>query len=422
MGPSDASKDVTHRVLCQSCKTPLTRTLVDLGLSPLANSFVRLPLDENAPAEPVYPLHARVCDRCLLVQVESVVPAAEIFSDYAYFSSYSDSWLAHVAEYADMAIDRFGLDETSLVVEIASNDGYLLQNFVRRGIPCLGIEPAVNVAAAAREKGVPTLVEFFVSALAGAMAAESKRPNLIVSKNVLAHVPDINDFVAGVSILLDGDSVYTVEFPHLLSLIEHVQFDTIYHEHYTYLSLLAVERIFHRHGLRVFDVEEIPTHGGSLRVFACRNEATLPLGAGVQSVREKELRARLDRPEGYAGFSDRVRKVRDDLLAYLNEAKGQGRRVAAYGAAAKGNTLLNYCSIGPDLIRYAVDRNPMKQNTLLPGSRIPVFPVEKLSEDPVDDILILPWNLRDEICTQLAPLREKGCRLVTAIPRIAIVD
>lgn len=422
MAPGDPSAAVSYQVRCQSCKAPLTRSVVDLGLSPLANSFVRLPLGENAPTEPAYPLHVRVCDHCLLVQVESAVPASEIFSDYAYFSSYSDSWLAHVAAYADMAVDRFGLDGTSLVIEVASNDGYLLQNFVRRGIPCLGIEPAANVAAAAREKGIPTLVEFFGRALAERLAAEGRRPDLIVSKNVLAHVPDINDFVAGVSILLEGDAVYTVEFPHLLSLIEQVQFDTIYHEHHTYLSLLAVERIFDRHGLRVFDVEEIPTHGGSLRVFACRKAATLATGAGVAAVREKEIRARLDRPEGYAGFAERVRKVRDALLAYLDEAKGQDRRVAAYGAAAKGNTLLNYCSIGPDLIRYVVDRNPMKQNTLLPGSRIPVFPVQRLSEDPVDDILILPWNLRDEIMAQLAPYREKGCRMVTAIPRIEIIE
>lgn len=394
---------------------------MDLGLSPLANSFVRLPLEENAPPDPVYPLHARVCDRCLLVQVESVVPASEIFSDYAYFSSYSDSWLAHVEAYAEMVVERFELSESSLVMEIASNDGYLLQHFVRRGIPCFGIEPAENVAAVARERGVRTLVEFFGRALAERLAAEGRHPDLIASKNVLAHVPDINDFVAGVAVLLEGEAVYTVEFPHLLSLIEQAQFDTIYHEHYTYLSLLAVERIFDRHGLRVFDIEEIPTHGGSLRVFACRKDASLPTGTVVAAVREKELRARLDRPEGYAGFEERVEEIRDGLLAYLDSARREGRRVGAYGAAAKGNTLLNYCGIGPRDILYVVDRNPMKQNTLLPGSHIPVHPVERLSEDPVDDILILPWNLRDEITAQLASYREKGCRFVTAIPRVEIV-
>jgi len=422
MTPAGTKKSpLPHQAFCQSCGAPLTRTLVDLGQSPLANSYVRLPVDESTPPDPVYPLHARVCDRCLLVQVESVVPASEIFSDYAYLSSYSDSWLAHVAAYAEMAIERFGLNETSLVMEIASNDGYLLQNFVRRGIPCFGIEPAENVAALARKRGILTLVEFFGRALAERLAAEGKYPDLIASKNVLAHVPDINDFVAGVSVLLKGQAVYTVEFPHLLSLIEQVQFDTIYHEHYTYLSLLAVQRIFDRHGLRVFDIEEIPTHGGSLRIFACRKDATLPTAAGVKAVRDKELRARLDRPEGYAGFEERVRKVRDGLLAYLNEARRHSRRVAAYGAAAKGNTLLNYCGIGQELIRYVVDRNPMKHNTLLPGSRIQVYPVEKLSEDPVNDILILPWNLRDEITAQLEPYRRKGCRLITAIPRICIV-
>jgi len=406
---------------CQSCQSPLTRTFVDLGLSALANAFVSLPLGTGAP-DKAYPLHARVCDHCFLVQVESVVPPAEIFGDYAYFSSYTDSWLAHAEAYAEMVIGRFELDQSSYVMEIASNDGYLLRNFVRRGIPCLGIDPAANVAAVARLNGVPTRVAFFGRALAEVLAGEGRLPDLIASKNVLAHVPDINDFVAGVSRLLQGDAVYTVEFPHLLSLIEQVQFDTIYHEHFTYLSLLAVEPIFVRHGLRVFDAQEFSTHGGSLRLFVCRAKAAWPAHAGVRSIRDKEHRAGLDRPEGYAGFGDRVRQVGNELLAYLNRAKAEGRRVAAYGAAAKGNTILNYCSIGPDLICYAVDRNPVKQNTLLPGSRIPVYAVERLTDDPVDDILILPWNLRDEIIAKFAWLGDKGCRFVTAIPCLEIVE
>ena len=411
-----------HQVLCQNCKAPLTRSLVDLGHTPLANSYVPKSEAEKHSADPVYPLHARVCDSCLLVQVESVVPAAEIFSDYAYFSSFSDSWLAHVADYAEMAIKRFALDKGSLVFEIASNDGYMLQNFVARQIPCLGIEPAENVAAAAREKGVPTLVEFFGATLAERLAAEDKEPDLIAAKNVLAHVPDINDFVRGLSILLRGDAVFTVEFPHLLRLIEQVQFDTIYHEHYSYLSLLAIEGIFARHGLRVFDVEQLPTHGGSLRVFACQKDAAHETCGGVETVRALELNAKLDRPEGYSGFEERVRRVRDELQAFLRDAKARGRRVAAYGAAAKGNTLLNYCGIGPDLIGYVVDRNPMKQETFLPGSRIEVSPVERLWSDPVDDILILPWNLHDEIVGQLASLKGKGYRFVTAIPKVTVVE
>lgn len=406
---------------CRSCGAPLTRTLVDLGLSPLANSYV--PMKSAATPDKFYPLHARVCDRCLLVQVDDVVPAEEIFShEYAYFSSYSDTWLAHCKAYASMAQKRFNLGRDTLVVEIASNDGYLLQYFVAMGIPVLGIEPTANTAAVAQSRGVPTLVEFFSDKLARRLASEGRRPRLICSANVLAHVPDINDFVAGVAALLQGDAVYTVEFPHLLSLINEVEFDTIYHEHYSYLSLLAIERIFAAAGLRVFDVELLPTHGGSLRVFACLKTASHATAARVEELRSREKQALLHRPEGYTGFEARVQAVRESLLQFLAQAKREGKTVAGYGAAAKGNTLFNYCGIGPELVPFVVDRNPAKQNTLLPGSRIPVRPVEALREHRPDYVLILAWNLKSEVLAQLDDLRRGGTRFVTAIPKVAFVE
>ncbi|WP_209509831.1 MULTISPECIES: class I SAM-dependent methyltransferase [unclassified Ruegeria] len=404
---------------CRSCGAALTQTLVDLGLSPLANSYV--PPERAGTACPRYPLHAWVCNNCHLVQVEDAVPADEIFNaDYAYFSSYSDSWLAHAKAYVERMVDRFDLGPDDLVIEIASNDGYLLQYFVEKGIPVLGIEPSGSVAAAAEEKGVRTLVDYFGKALAQKVAAAEKPPALIASANVLAHVPDINDFVAGIATLLTGDAVYTVEFPHLLNLINEVQFDTIYHEHYSYLSLLAVEAIFAKAGLRVFDVEELPTHGGSLRVFACLEGASHPEGSGVAKVRADEAAAQFDRPEGYMNFTTQVEALRDGLLAFLREANARGDTVAAYGAAAKGNTLLNYAGIGPDLISYCVDRNPAKQNTLLPGSHIPVHGVEALRETPPDYVLILPWNIRDEVTDQLSDLKAQGTRFVTAVPEVRI--
>ncbi|MCA8880922.1 MAG: methyltransferase domain-containing protein [Rhodobacteraceae bacterium] len=404
---------------CRHCGAPLKLTLVDLGLSPLANSYV--PPERAGTPDPRYPLHARVCEHCWLVQVDDVVPADEIFSsEYAYFSSFSDSWLAHCRAYAETMTDRLGLGPDSLVIEIASNDGYLLQYFVQKGIPVLGIEPSGSVAKAAEEKGVPTLVEFFGTALAKRLAAEGRKPALIASANVLAHVPDIDDFVGGVAALLTGDAVYTVEFPHLLNLIDKVQFDTIYHEHYSYLSLLAVEEIFAGAGLRVFDVEELPTHGGSLRVHACLNGASRAEGPGLARVRAAEAAAKLGEAAGYQGFTRRVEAVRDGLLDFLKTAKSEGRSVAAYGAAAKGNTLLNYAGIGPDLIAYCVDRNPAKQNTLLPGSHIPVRPVEALRADPPDYVVILPWNIRDEVMQQMSDLAAKGTRFVTAVPEIRV--
>ncbi|WP_425082445.1 methyltransferase domain-containing protein [Ruegeria arenilitoris] len=404
---------------CRHCGAPLSQTLVDLGLSPLANSYV--PPERANTTCPRYPLHAWVCNDCYLVQVEDAVPADEIFNaDYAYFSSYSDSWLAHAKAYVEKMVDRLDLGPDDLVIEIASNDGYLLQYFVEKGIPVLGIEPSGSVAAAAEKKGVRTLVDYFGETLAQKVAMAEKPPALIASANVLAHVPDINDFVAGIATLLSGDAVYTVEFPHLLNLINEVQFDTIYHEHYSYLSLFAVEKIFAKAGLRVFDVEELPTHGGSLRVFACLEGASHPEGAGLAKVRADETAAQFDRPEGYMNFTTQVEALRDGLLAFLREATSRGDTIAAYGAAAKGNTLLNYAGIGPELISYCVDRNPAKQNTLLPGSHIPVHGVEALRDTPPDYVLILPWNIRDEVIDQLADLKARGTRFATAVPEVRI--
>jgi SAM-dependent methyltransferase len=404
---------------CRHCSTPLTHTLVDLGLSPLSNSYV--PLAQAADQDPQYPLHARVCSNCLLVQVDDVVPAEDIFTaDYAYFSSFSESWLAHAKAYADQMTESLSLDSDSLVVEIASNDGYLLQYFAEKAIPVLGIEPAANTAEVAEAKGVPSLVEFFTEDLAKKLRAEGKRPDLIASANVLAHVPDINDFVRGVAALLDGNAVYTVEFPHLMNLIQQVQFDTIYHEHYSYLSLVAIEHVFDSAGLRVFDVEQLPTHGGSLRVFACLQGADHPQLPGVDRVREAEKAAGMHDLSGYEGFTAQVEQVREEVLAFLNQAHVEGKKVAAYGAAAKGNTLLNYCGVGPDLIEFCVDKNPAKQNTLLPGSHIPVKPVEAILEARPDYAFILPWNLKAEISAQLKDLADTGTHFVTAIPHVLV--
>jgi hypothetical protein len=384
---------------------------------PLANAFVAP--DAGEP-DPTYPLHARVCERCLLVQVEPVVPAEAIFSNYAYFSSFSESWLAHCRAYAAMVIQRFSLTARSKVVEIASNDGYLLTNFVAAGIPCLGVEPAANVAACARAKGVPTETAFFGTATARCLRAEGHAADLMIANNVLAHVPDINDFVAGFAILLREEGVLTVEFPHLLNLIRELQFDTIYHEHFTYLSLLAVERILERHGLRVFDVDEIATHGGSLRLYICRSESRRNELPAVGRVRAKEKAALIDRPEGYADFALRIERIRREFLAFLDAARAEGRKVAAYGAAAKGNTLLNYCRVGRDRIAFVADRNPAKQGRLLPGSRIPVRPPEAIVTEKPDYVLILPWNLKDEVAKQNSAIRAWGGQFVTAIPELRV--
>ena len=408
------------RPTCRFCDAPLTETFVDLGSMPLANSYLQP--GDLARHEPAYPLHARVCDTCRLVQVDDVVPPEAIFGDYAYFSSYSASWVAHAGRYAVMARQRFGLTGASQVVEIASNDGYLLKHFRDAGIPVLGIEPAGNVAAAAEAAGIPTRVTFFGEATARSLVAEGIAADLLVGNNVLAHVPDLNDFVAGLAIVLKPDGVLTMEFPHLLRLIEDVQFDTIYHEHFSYFSLLTVEQVFARHGLRVFDVESIPTHGGSLRIFVCHDACrSLASGPALALLRAEEKQAGLDRDTGYRGFAARVAQVRDGLLAFLAAQRAAGCRIAAYGAAAKGNTLLNYCGIGPDAIAYVVDVSPHKQGRLLPGSHIPIESPDILRRHRPDFLLILPWNLKREIIEAHGYIAEWGGQFVVAIPQIEII-
>jgi SAM-dependent methyltransferase len=402
---------------CRYCAAPLTRVLVDLGEMALANSYAAP--DTPAPDQ-TYELCARVCDSCFLVQVADAVPAEAIFADYAYFSSFSTGWLAHCEDYAAAMTDRFGLDAGSRVVEIASNDGYLLQYFVRRGIPVLGVEPAANVAEAACGRGVTTEVAFFGRDTAARLASRGVVADLMVSNNVLAHVPDINDFVAGVPLVLRPEGVWTIEFPHLLNLIELVQFDTIYHEHYSYLSLVFVERLLASHGLRAFDVQTWPTHGGSLRIFVCHQAASHAETQGLRETRAREKAAGLDTPHAYNNFALRVQRVRDEFLAFLRAARAQGKTVAAYGAAAKGNTLLNYSGVGADLVSYVVDKNPAKQNKLLPGSRLPIYAPAQLYVTKPDYIVILPWNVRDEVMAEHPGVREWRAQWVTAIPELRV--
>ncbi len=402
---------------CRFCATPLEHTFVDLGLSPVSNAFLgEHQLNDH---EPFYPLHAFVCAECFLVQLEEYESPDEIFSDYVYFSSYSESWLEHARQFATEATERFDLGAESLVVEVASNDGYLLQYFREKEVPVVGIEPASNVAEAARDAGIDTIDEFFGVALAKQLAEDGRKADLLVGNNVLAHVPDINDFVGGLAILLKDDGVLSMEFPHLLRLIEHNQFDTIYHEHFSYLSLLAVQRIFAHHGLEVFDVEELATHGGSLRVFAQRG--TGEQTDAVQRVLDDERKAKLDALEGYQGFADKVNHVRSELLAFLEQAREEGKQVVGYGAPAKGNTLLNFCGVGPDAIRYTVDRNPHKQGQFLPGTHIPVHSPDKIAETRPDFVVILPWNLQDEVVEQMAQIRDWGGRFVVPIPGLKVL-
>jgi hypothetical protein len=404
---------------CRFCDSPLKHTFVDLGMSPLCESF--LSADQTDAMEPFYPLHVWVCSECFLVQLQEYVAPEHIFTEYAYFSSFSSAWLKHAEDYVAMASERLGLGPESLVVELASNDGYLLQYFVRRRIPCLGIEPAANVAKAAEEKGVPTLVKFFGDKTALELAGEGRRADLIIGNNVLAQVPDLNSFVAGLPILLKPTGTVTLEFPHLVRLVEGNQFDTIYHEHFSYFSLLAVERIFARHGLTVFDVEELWTHGGSLRIWARpTGDASRPIGERVLALRRAEEAAGLARLETYAGFEARVRETKRRLLELLIEAKRKGKRIAGYGAPGKGNTLLNYCGIRSDFLDYVVDRNPYKHGRFLPGTHVPIFAPERIDETRPDYVLILPWNLKAEIMKQLAHVREWGGRFIVPIPEAVI--
>jgi SAM-dependent methyltransferase len=404
---------------CRFCGADLRRTFVDLGMSPLCETYPSV--SDLKRGETYYPLHAYFCEGCLLVQLEQYESAENIFSDYAYFSSYSDSWLKHSKKYCDQMIERLALSKQSFVVEVASNDGYLLQYFVERNVPVLGIEPAANVARVAVENGVPTLVRFFGVQVATELAAEGRCADLVLGNNVLAQVPDLNDFVEGLKILLKPEGVLTLEFPHLLRLIEGNEFDTIYHEHFSYFSMLTTVRIMEAHGLNVFDVEELTTHGGSLRVYACRGDArTHPIGASVAKVIAEEARAGLASVEGYRSFAQQVKQTKWALVDFLVTAARQGKTVAGYGAPGKSATLLNYCGIGTDLIEYTVDRNPHKQGRLLPGSHIPIYPPDRIRETKPDYVVILPWNLKDEIMEQLQYIREWGGRFVIPIPHVTV--
>ena len=404
---------------CRFCSRPLTTTFVDLGVSPLCQTHITH--EQLHEMEPFYPLHAYVCGNCFLVQLQKFVSPDEIFTEYAYFSSYSTSWVEHARRYCGMAIQRFGLGMSSLVMEIASNDGYLLQHFVAAGVPVLGIEPAANVAKAALRRGIDTEVRFFGVDTAREIASGHGRPDLLLGNNVLAHVPDINDFVAGMKILLAPQGVITMEFPHLMRLMAGNQFDTIYHEHFSYLSWVTVERIFAHHGLTLFDVEELPTHGGSLRIYARHTENdALPITPAAQELRRREIADGFETLERYHGFGEQVKRTKNRLLGFLIEAKEQGKKIVGYGAPGKGNTLLNYCGIRTDYLDFTVDANPYKQGKYTPGTRIPILAPDAIREARPDYVLILPWNLCDEIAQSAAYIREWEGRFVVPIPEVHV--
>lgn len=407
--------------VCRFSGRPLKHVFVDLGMTPLANSY--LTSNRLNVSEVFYPLRAYVSDDYFVVQLEQFVRAKHIFGEYAYFSSYSDSWLRHAEAYAGMAVERFGLNRNSQVVEVASNDGYLLQYFVRKGIPVLGVEPAANVASVAERKGIPTIRKFFGRKTARELVASGYRADLLIGNNVLAHVPNLNDFVAGLRIVLKPDGVLTMEFPHVLHLIEDVQFDTIYHEHFCYFSFLAVNQIFKAHEITLFDVDEIPTHGGSLRIYGKHVAAERPqISDRVEALLQKERQAGLDRVETYEQFGEKAKRVKRNLLRFLIGAKGNGKSIVGYGAAAKGNTLLNYCGIGTDFLDYVVDRSPYKQGLFLPGTHIPIAAPERIAETKPDYVLILPWNLKDEIMAQMDYIASWGGRFVIPLPEVRVYD
>ncbi len=405
---------------CRFCGTPLREKFIDLGMSPLCESF--LPAERLNQMEPFYPLQVWVCSSCFLVQLEQFVGPEEIFAQYAYFSSYAVSWVRHAEEYMAAVVERLGLGPRSFVIELGSNDGYLLQSFVRRGIPCLGIEPAANVAAAAKEKGVETLVRFFDEKLGAALASEGRRADLVIGNNVLAQVPDLNSFVVGIQKVMAPTGTATLEFPHLQRLVEGNQFDTIYHEHFSYFSLLAVERIFAAHGLTLFDVDEISTHGGSLRIYARHaSDSSRPVSERVHRLRRREEDLGYAKLETYRAFEQRVHTAKRRLLKLLIGAKDAGGRIAGYGAPGKGNTLLNFCGIRSDLVEFTVDRNPYKHGKFLPGTHIPIFAPERIDQARPDYILVLPWNLKEEIMAQLAHARGWGAKFIVPIPEATVL-
>jgi 2-polyprenyl-3-methyl-5-hydroxy-6-metoxy-1,4-benzoquinol methylase len=410
---------MASQCICRLCGVDLTHTFVDLGMSPLCESYI--PEERLDEAETFYPLHVRLCSSCLLVQLPAYVAGEDIFSDYAYFSSYSDSWVAHAKRYAHDMIAELGLTSDSLVTEVASNDGYLLQHFVAEGVPVLGVEPAANVADVAQSRGVRTVVEFLGPEAGEAIAKRYGRADLVAGNNVFAHVPDIRGFAAGLRALVKDSGLVTLEFPHLLRLMERRQYDTIYHEHYSYLSLLTSSRALLTAGLRVVDVDELGTHGGSLRVYARPEENAGEPSTRVKEVLDEEASAGLDTVDGHAGFAGQVLKIKSDLLGFLLQAASDGRSVAGYGAPGKGNTLLNHCGIRTDLLSYTVDRSPHKQGKFLPGTHIPIYGPDRLAETRPDYVLVLPWNLKDEISRQLEYVRSWGGRLVFPIPSLEIV-
>lgn len=405
---------------CRFCNHSLNQFVVDLGMSPLCQS--QISSDQLDAMEPFYPLKAMVCDQCWLVQLDEFVSPDEIFSEYAYFSSFSDSWVAHAKRYTDKMSEFLALNQQSLVYEIASNDGYLLQHFVANEVPVVGIEPAANVAQAAIDKGIRTEVTFLGKHSAEKLVAEYGKANLVIGNNVLAHVPDLNDFVSGIHALMADSGVLTMEFPHLQNLIEQNQYDTIYHEHFSYLSFVAVERVFAHHGIRLFDVEEIPTHGGSLRIYGCHHDnQDRSTRNAIAALRKREIDLGYETTAVYADFESRVQTSKRNLLRFLCDAKSAGKSIVGYGAAGKGNTLLNYCGIRTDFLDYTVDRNPYKQGAFTPGTRIPILDPEEIKKTKPDYVLILPWNLKDEIVEQHSYVRDWGGQFVVPIPDTKIV-
>jgi len=406
---------------CRFCNTQLTQTFCDLGMSPLSNAYLKP--EQLQQMEPFYPLHAYVCEHCYLVQLQEFQSPENIFSDYAYFSSYSESWLKHAKTYTEYMIERFKFNNSSQIIELASNDGYLLQYFKQQDIPVLGIEPAENVAKIAQAAGIPSVIKFFGIQTAKELVNEGKQADLLLGNNVLAHVPDINDFVGGMKLLLKPDGIITMEFPHLLRLIEQNQFDTIYHEHFSYLSFSTVEKIFAKHGLTLFDVEELTTHGGSLRIFAKHTEDnTHPLTHRLKELRQLEIQQGLGDIGTYQIFAESVRETKRKILEFLIQTKQANKTIVAYGAPAKGNTLLNYCGIRDDFIDYTVDISPHKQGLFLPGTHIAIHHPDKIKETKPDYLVILPWNLKDEIIEQMAYIREWGGQFVTLIPHVEVVS
>jgi SAM-dependent methyltransferase len=405
---------------CRLCQSPLETTFVDLGMSPLCESY--LAADQLDCMEPYFPLHVMVCGNCFLVQLQEYVKPEHIFTEYAYFSAYSTSWVEHARKYCHMIKDRLGLGPESQVFEIASNDGYLLQHFLPLNVPVTGIEPAANVAEAARRRNVPTLVEFFGLDLAKRLVSEGRQAALIVGNNVLAQVPDLNDFTAGMAHLLAPNGVITLEFPHLERLIDENQFDTIYHEHFSYFSLVTIERLARKHGLKVFDVEHLPTHGGSLRVYLCRADAAHIISPSVSTLLAHECEIGFEDVESYTRFAAKVHHTKRQLLSFLIECKEKGAKLCGYGAPGKGNTLLNYCGIGTDFLDFTVDRNPYKHGRYTPGMHIPIHPVSVIDEVKPDYLLILPWNLKNEIIAQMRHVGDWGCKMVVPIPNVEIID